>query len=298
MLTKSLSADVMRSLALYITYAIHKPKQKLSTPLRGKSVKLNTDLPVRRKTLGSPSPRPASQQSDLASQLTQLQVALRILELYTNLLCQKDELGNIHKFARTVTNKVRFSRKTVHVRAKCSQWLLHLLADDEPAVVVMATKILARLLVVSGQSYVEKFVDKTGGVVIMQHRLKRWWNIPSLWPLCFAILFGVDVATIDSSRAFDLFGLLDMFASRTKVAVVYPAMLPIITSMLGEGLRTVTRDQSDPNSPMVGKGSVEDKLSTRNPITHAHARQRSMTLAVGTSTPCKTPRPSGLTYQS
>ena len=120
MLTKSLSADLMRSLALYITYAIHKPKQKPSTPLRGKSVKLNTGIPVRRKTIGSPSPRPAAQQSDVHPQLTQLQVALRILELYTNLLCQKDDLGNIHKFARTVTNKVRFSRKALHNRANHS----------------------------------------------------------------------------------------------------------------------------------------------------------------------------------
>ena len=162
----------------------------------------------------------------------------------------------------------------------------------------MATKILARLLVVSGPSYVEKFVDKTGGVVIMQHRLKRWWNIPTLWPVCFAILFEVDVATIDFSRAFDLFGLLDVFASRTEVAVVYPALLPVITSMLGEGLRTVTRDQSDPSSPMVGKGSVEDTLQTKNPTTPAHTRQRSMTLAIGTSMSRKIQRSRDLTLKS
>ena len=108
LLTSPLAADSMRSLALYITYAIHKPKQKPSTPLRGKSIKLNTELPSRRKTLGSPSPRPSMLQEDSVPKLTSLQVALRILQLYTNLLCQKDDLANIHKFARTVTNKVGF----------------------------------------------------------------------------------------------------------------------------------------------------------------------------------------------
>lgn len=75
-------------------------------PSRGKSVKLNTDLPSRRKTLGSSSPRPVTQQNGSASHLTQLQIALKILELYTDLLCQMDDFTNIKKFARTVTNKV------------------------------------------------------------------------------------------------------------------------------------------------------------------------------------------------
>lgn len=97
----------MRSLALYITYAIHKPRPKPSLPMRGKSVKLNTDFPSRRKTLGSPSPRPVVQRDDSIPTLTQLEIALKILELYTDLLCQKDDFSNINRFARTVTNKVR-----------------------------------------------------------------------------------------------------------------------------------------------------------------------------------------------
>ncbi|KAL6718718.1 Beige protein-like 1 [Lecanora helva] len=265
MFTKNLSTDIMRSLALYITYAIHKPKQKPLTPSRGKSVKINTDLPARRKTLGSPSPNSVPQQSDIPSQLTQLQIALRMLTLYTELLCRKNDRAHIHKFARTVTNK----------------WLLHLLADDEPTVVVLATKILARLLVVSGPGYVEKFINKSGGVTIMQHRLKRWWNNPTIWPICFAILFGVDVADIDFSRTFDLYGLLEVFASTGKVTVAYPAVLPIITALLGEGLKSVTRNQSDPDSPMVERKSNESVSSPGERALPIHSRQRSITLNTG-----------------
>lgn len=142
----------------------------------------------------------------------------------------------------------------------------------------------------SGPSYVEKFVDKTGGIVIMQHRLKRWWNVPTVWPVCFAILFDLDVAAIDFSRAFDLFGLLEVFASRGKVAVAYPAMLPVITTMLGEGLKTVTRNQSDPDSPLVDKSSTETTSSTKDPATPTHSRQRSMTLTIGPSKSSRLPR--------
>jgi len=153
--------------------------------------------------------------------------------------------------------------------------------------VVLATKILARLLVVSGPSYVQKFVDKTGGIVVMQHRLRRWWNIPTIWPICFAILFGIDVGTIEFSRTFDLFTLLEMFASGSKVAVTYPAVLPVITSMLEQGLKAVTRDQSDPDSPLIERTNGKTPAITAGPATPTHTRQRSMTLKIETSASSK-----------
>lgn len=153
---------------------------------------------------------------------------------------------------------------------------------------ILATKILARLLIVSGPSYVQKFVDKTGGIVIMQHRLRRWWNIPTLWPICFAILFGTDVGTIDFSRTFDLFGLLEVFVSGSQLSVAYPAMIPVITSMLEQGLKAVTRDQSDPDSPLTERTNGRSSVNTVGLTTTAHRRQRSMTLEIGTSNTCKT----------
>lgn len=114
----------------------------------------------------------------------------------------------------------------------------------------MAAKILARLLVTSGPVYMSKFIDKTGGITIMQHRFKRWSDIPTLWVICLAIFFGIDLAKINFQRPFDLFNLVEIFASGNNVNVAYPEMLPVITTMLQNGLRNVTRDQSDPDSPM------------------------------------------------
>jgi hypothetical protein len=153
--------------------------------------------------------------------------------------------------------------------------------------VVLASKILARLLVVSGSSYVQKFVDKTGGLVVMQHRLRRWWNIPAIWPICFAILFGIDVGTIDFSRSFDLFSLSEMFAPGSKAAVTYPVILPVIMSMLENGLLAVTRDQPDPDSPLVERTNGTTSVSTTGSAAPTHTRPRSMTFNVETSASSK-----------
>ena len=100
------SADAMRSLALYITYAIHKPRQAVSYPTTGKSIKLDINASSRRQTLSSTPPRFTKQQDENVSYLSQSEVALKMLEFYTDVLCHKSDVANIKKFARTVTNKV------------------------------------------------------------------------------------------------------------------------------------------------------------------------------------------------
>lgn len=142
--------------------------------------------------------------------------------------------------------------------------------------VVLGTKILARLLVVHGSGYVFKFSDKTGGFAIMRHRLKRWWDMPTLWPICFSILFDQDVADIDYERPFELFSLLETFGSSK---VVYPNVLPVIIAMLQQGLNSLLRSQDDPESPLRDRGSDQDKKETLAiPETTSQSRRRSMSL--------------------
>ena len=217
-----------------------------------------------------------------------------MLELYADILCQKGDVANIKKFARTVTNKVRTTPKNVSASTYYVQWLLHLLADDESRVVVLAAKVLARLLVINGPDYVQKFVNKTGGIVIMQHSFKRWWNIPTIWPICFAVFFGLDPANIDFSRAFDMFSLLETFAPDGLAPVVNPAMLSVITAMLEQGLKTVTREQLDPDSPLTEKSNGKSLPVAQIPTTPTHTSRRSMTLSIEQSTSGKCLRPLSL----
>ena len=115
-------------------------------------------------------------------------------------------------------------------------------------------KIFNRLLVVHGPTYFRKFVDKAGGLTIMQHRLRRWWNFTDIWLACFAILFGQDVTNVDFKKPFELFNLMETFTVRHEPQLVNPEILQIITAMLSNGLKTVARVQEDSESPSTARG--------------------------------------------
>lgn len=138
----------------------------------------------------------------------------------------------------------------------------------------LGTKILARLIVINGSSYATKFASKTGGFAIMRSRLKRWWDISTLWPICFSILFARDVADIDFERPFELFSLLDSF---NNCKVVYPAVLPVIMAMLQTGLKDVLRSQDDPDSPLHERSTGPDQENLSVPNTHSRRRSMSLT---------------------
>lgn len=111
------------------------------------------------------------------------------------------------------------------------------MCEEEPEIVFLATKMMARLIVVHGSSYSKKFAEKTGGYRIMQYRLKRWWNIPALWPVCFAILFGIDVALLKIDRPFDRFELLHILSLRGEPKIIFPEILSVIAEMMQSGLK-------------------------------------------------------------
>ncbi|KAK7204492.1 hypothetical protein BZA70DRAFT_296257 [Myxozyma melibiosi] len=220
------SAEVMRSLSLFITYAF------------------NNDPPASLRKYY------AIEDEKLAScGLKRSEIGFLVLDTFTEVLCKDSTSATIKRFARTVTNK----------------WVLFLLAQDDRRAVIAGAKILARLLIVHGSSYVTKFSTKTGGFVIMKERLKIRWNIPELWPICLAILFGVDVATIEIPESLNLFHLVEMFRKGGKAAVIYPEMFTVIGAMLKAGtLAIITEDTKkyaiadDENTPLSPTQTVPD----------------------------------------
>lgn len=114
------------------------------------------------------------------------------------------------------------------------------MCEDEPRIVLLAIKILARLLVVHGGGYSKKFAEKNGGYILIEHHLKKWWNVPALWPICFSILFGVDHASLNLTMPLDLSRLTKLFlAEGDDVKIVFPDMLPVIMKMLKSGMRSI-----------------------------------------------------------
>ena len=103
----NMTAEVFRSLSLFITYAYHKPAGSASRTPKGKS----GTLPTRSTSTSDGPTRPTVSVifdgKDVAStSLTKRELGNKILEMYAELLCEKGSTSNIRKFARTVTNKV------------------------------------------------------------------------------------------------------------------------------------------------------------------------------------------------
>ena len=214
MLPQAVSAELLRSLALFVTFAVN--KRNIAMPPR-KAIRRET-----RQRSGS-NPSPATGSDDPHALLSHFDIGVEVLRLYSEFLCKPKDETMIKKFAKTVTNK----------------WLLYLLSETSPDVVVLSMRILARLLTVHGEAYVKKFKEKSGGFTIVVHRLKRWWHLPALWPCCFAILFNVDVAKLNLDRTFDLFGFIELFSPEKEMSIVYPEMFEVIAAMLQTGLKTI-----------------------------------------------------------
>ncbi|ETI23857.1 hypothetical protein G647_05664 [Cladophialophora carrionii CBS 160.54] len=214
LLPQTLSAETLRSLALFVTFSVNK-----------RNLGLQVRKPTRKEARQRSSSTGSSHGPKEESNLSHFEIGMEVLRLYSEMLCRKDDDGLIKKFAKTVTNK----------------WLLYLLSETSPEVVVLSMRILARLLVVHGDTYVKKFKDsaKTSGFTVMAYRLKRWWHLPALWPALFAILFDLDVADLNLDRSFDLFNFVDLFANKKEISVVYPEILEVVMAMLQSGLKTI-----------------------------------------------------------
>lgn len=104
----------------------------------------------------------------------------------------------------------------------------------------------------------------------MQYRLKRWWDLPPLYPILFSIFFNSDVADIDFERSFELFSLSDIFRGKL---IANPDVFPIIIAMIQHGLNSILHNQDDPDSPKPAK-EADGKLAARP----EGNRKRSMSL--------------------
>lgn len=248
LLESSLTTDAHRSIAQYITYAVHKTKERPNQLRYSKSIAKATPALgtiMRRSSVNDESDRIVPPILSAGRVLSRSEVGAEVFEMYAELLCQQDT-ANINKFATTITNK----------------WLLHLITDDDPRVVISSMKILARVLTMNGKPYVDKFKDNTGGFTIMQHRLKKWWFISELWMICFAILFDIDIASLNLQKNSDLYSMLSSFRL-SDIRIVYPGIMPVITDMLQSGLKSVIQNQSNIES------------STQNVVNSGHARSKS-----------------------
>ncbi|PVI05394.1 beach-domain-containing protein [Periconia macrospinosa] len=260
LLQTNFNGENSRSLSLFVTYALHDSRAsyaKRTLRPKASTVRLRRGTPPNLTPGATPRSQSPGQDPSLPPGLPLAELGIAVLRLLAELLCDHSNVGEIIRFAKNVTGK----------------WLLYLLAEQDHRVVVLAAKILARLLVANGPHYVKKFSEKTGGFILLKNRLRQWWNTPGVWTICFAILFDRDVATIDFERDFDVHNLVDIFimqSPHSKLRIMYPEIFTVIASMLDTGLRTIVRDKANSEN---GTPSNE-----REEVTATRGRRRTMSL--------------------
>lgn len=92
LMESTMSPDLLRSLALSITYALHKPKPAST---------LQKKMSLRYMAASS---RPASSKS--GKYVPSVTLGIEMLRLYDSVLCNPNDLSPLKKFAKAVTNKV------------------------------------------------------------------------------------------------------------------------------------------------------------------------------------------------
>ena len=99
------NAEAHRSLALFVTDTFHPVSNSLPRTPKPMAVGSRSSTPgnMRRPTL---EPVSSSSPARASKAVLKRELGVRILETYTQLLCTRDNLAFIHKFAKTVTNKV------------------------------------------------------------------------------------------------------------------------------------------------------------------------------------------------
>jgi hypothetical protein len=122
------SKEVMRYMAVFITFALHNPAVSSTRSVRSQStssrasgsIRGKTPTPMRRPQLetimaggGGGGARPSSRGGASVGgvqMLSRRQLAIALLELYSDLLCKGDEKSVVLLFAQTVTNRVSCRR--------------------------------------------------------------------------------------------------------------------------------------------------------------------------------------------
>ncbi|CAM0141774.1 unnamed protein product [Umbelopsis sp. WA50703] len=215
--------------------------------IRAVATFLASSLPdaVKKRTSTSPSSRSSSQSefSDSGRNRSNLeevvinsqeypcpdkktQMCIIVMEMLHSILCEPDNIDLVAKFSNTITNK----------------WtLLFFERDVHPYIVVLALRILSRLLVTQGQTYLLKFRTASDGFLIMQKLLRYHWNVLHVHETLLATLFGIDIAEMPLEPVSDLSRVMDLHSQRASRQVPIPDILMVELSIIEYAMKRQLR---------------------------------------------------------
>lgn len=103
-----LGAEALRMLALFITYTLHQPRSSTSRTPKARYSTSRTSISVSSGQKSFPLNTMLENKLCPSSSpvMTKREVGRALLQMYTDLLCEKGNTTRIKRFATTVTNKV------------------------------------------------------------------------------------------------------------------------------------------------------------------------------------------------
>lgn len=164
-----------------------------------------------------------------------------VMEMLHDILCDKSNSVFVTKFANTITNK----------------WPLLFFGDNSnPYAVVLAARILSRLLFSQGAMYVSKFRIASEGFLVMKKLLPHYWYLTQLYGTLLAMMLGVDISTVPVDANFDLFTLLTIYKNENSAQqrMLLPEIMSVILALVKEAINVVVQ-QSEVSKKL---GSLND----------------------------------------
>ncbi|KAI8981097.1 hypothetical protein BDB01DRAFT_724328 [Pilobolus umbonatus] len=148
-----------------------------------------------------------------------------------------------------------------------------------PFTVVLAARILGRLLITQGPTYINKFRTQSEGFIVLQTLLPAYWNLLQLHEALLAMMMGIDIAYYPLYPTFDINHLRTCLQNSKQTRMAIPDLLPVITSLWNEGRKVAdvpilsayppsmrtsrNRSNSAVVYPIKGHKKKEDSLSAR-----------------------------------
>lgn len=110
---------------------------------------------------------------------------------------------------------------------------------------VLGARLLSKLLVSQGPSYVERFRSSSQGFVIMSSLIPRHWNLLEIHTSMLMLAFGIDPTDVPIHVPFDLATLCSVFKpDHQRLVSGVPEGLTMVLSMLREMVQLMSRQRS------------------------------------------------------
>lgn len=211
------SSEIMKSLSLYIIYALNKNKSDSEPP---------------------------SQEEPL-----QRECGICALDVLVSYVCDSSLVSSSLSSASASGNLslehfYKKLAKTISVR-----WILLLLEDSNRKVIKLALRLLIRMLSISGPKYYTNFMNHSG-LDILTTFLQKWWSDNEILVILFSGAFAI-------SQVQGLSSDLSHFANRLskrggRLNVVMPEFLYLVNKLLIYGVDTFKNSIED-NAPFFNK---------------------------------------------